>query len=1843
MNILYQARKNTLFFILFLLLSFTSRAQLINWKQGSDETFVFEISNQEALRLLQSNPGDGLVTKMLHTPIGSFTREWTPKPKQGHFIFANIHKNRVNYRYHLVMPFQVFLFKEYGVLTLQVVDKDGNIRKDAKVRLNKKRIYYDRVSQTYTVNDESDKVMRILTVELDGFQVFFDLEKHLVYPSWNHNNSDDRPEFYSYLITDKNKYKPGEVVRFKSYALTGNRRPLKQNLQLWMRTTNYNYKKITEIEPHRPGSFAGEVQLHDSLNLRLDQHYTIQLREQSGRIVSSTSFKYEDYELYGNKLEATLSTHNHYYPNTNQLEIKATDANGLFLPDLKTDVTIKRKRVLNSYTSVLVLPDTLFHQQLVLDSHAPTRIDIPADLFSESDCEYEVWVSTITFDNQPMKSYLQAVYYRSSYDILQTIEDGKLRFSFTDLGVEKPIQAELMYDGGKTKKVTLPHLETFNQSLSSYSIRLDNPRMSKGFSTSWIKAGLSLKGGIDNGVLNLNLENPLGIEFTWYVYEGDMMIQKGAGKDFDFKKHYPVDETKTYYAEIFYRIGKQEHVYRRTYTVQPQHLRVDLDMPERIYPGQQVTGQIKVSDYNGRPVSNVDLTAFSFNTQLGYQVPNLPYFGDNALTREQRVSYSMRDKTYSYNGPLDFDYWNRKARLSEMEYYRFTYPHGTMYKKAVNTPDSITQFAPYVMCGGNEEKIYVIELDGVPVYYSWTEQPKAYSFPVKAGHPYRITLRLHNRALVIDSFRFVPHEKLIFSVDMEHPPKEGVTQLFLGNHANSTEVQRYRSTIASFPPPATGVSAYFRKDSTDYLVYHALFNRRNRILVGPIPQGYASYNGNVTYRHQGGYYYSFEDNIVYKEPEPRTIPASFTSSLSTTFSNLNDFYLSDRVMKQRIENSKSNRYIWHPSVIHVSQSGVELRIRLSQNKNISGVSNLILQSNTSGKVLLPDEYRYGKKRFSQIPADNYNIIVLYNDGRYLKQDSVSVERGTYVEIKMDDLPLHPKDSLSEEWLMLNTHSAEIADRGYDRMNETVTQSARYNHTETNKVGEVRGYVYDESGEPLIGVSVSVKGTTIGTVTDIDGFFRVNMGGYGDVLVFSYIGYNTKEIKIADKTELRVTLQEDSQVLSEVVVVGYGVSRKSDMTGSVSSVSAAENKTVAGEEVEETAEESVREAEEKLYAELMLLNGLRKNFSDVGFWEPRLYTNRRGKAEFTVTFPDNITKWDAVVYAMNRRLMTGTARKSIRSYKPLMGELKTPQFLTVGDSSDFAGTVRNYTQDSLIRGNVNFIMGTDTLMRKEVSFEKSQNEKLSVTAVNTDSLTTQFIFTRNDGYRDGEERTIPVVPQGARLAKGSLSFLRNGDEVSFQANTGEEWNITITGQQLDIYVDATYYLMGYEYACNEQLASKLIGLLNYKICTTYNNNTFEHDDKVNEIIRRLLLNQNNQHLWSWWGRSPDVSYWMSSHIIKALKMAKEASYEVNLNTSGIENRYLYGASYRETTLSDIEMIHSISGLNNNGRLKPMADSLMKMVRRYELREDTLVRKNKNYRPYSYLREKLLLWEMQQNDSMESVRDSVLPYLKEDILGRVYCTDGKRPYSWYADNLATSLIAYRIVRQDSALAHFKEPMQLAILASRQNGWNTYQASSAVAAILPDLLAESSTKAHIAGIKVSGKENKEITQFPYQITLHHGESLSVEKVDGMPLIYNAYCVKRVTEENETKAFRITTSLAQPELVEGIPVKMVVNLQVKQEGAEYVMIEVPIPAGCSYADKASYYRYPETYREYFKEKTMIYCQRMPVGTYSFVIELLPRYTGSYILNPAKAELMYFPVINANNSLRRVDVTTRE
>ncbi|MGE8381411.1 MAG: carboxypeptidase-like regulatory domain-containing protein, partial [Sphingobacterium sp.] len=131
---------------------------------------------------------------------------------------------------------------------------------------------------------------------------------------------------------------------------------------------------------------------------------------------------------------------------------------------------------------------------------------------------------------------------------------------------------------------------------------------------------------------------------------------------------------------------------------------------------------------------------------------------------------------------------------------------------------------------------------------------------------------------------------------------------------------------------------------------------------------------------------------------------------------------------------------------------------------------------------------------------------------------------------------------------------------FQQVNAAVATSANYEGKSfvkevRNLQQQLKGKVLDATGKPLVGASVAVKGTSNGTQSDAQGNFSVEAKS-GDVLVVTSVGYKSKEVTVAGAT-ITVQLEEDQGQLDEVVVVGYGTMRKSDVTGSIAMVKGAD--------------------------------------------------------------------------------------------------------------------------------------------------------------------------------------------------------------------------------------------------------------------------------------------------------------------------------------------------------------------------------------------------------------------------------------------------------------------------------------------------------------------------------------------------------------------------------------------------------------------------------------------------------------------------------------------------------------
>src|SRR5690554_791629 len=184
-----------------------------------------------------------------------------------------------------------------------------------------------------------------------------------------------------------------------------------------------------------------------------------------------------------------------------------------------------------------------------------------------------------------------------------------------------------------------------------------------------------------------------------------------------------------------------------------------------------------------------------------------------------------------------------------------------------------------------------------------------------------------------------------------------------------------------------------------------------------------------------------------------------------------------------------------------------------------------------------------KEVLNEIENQTDYLFIYNNEVNTNKTVSVKTKNGTVRKVLTHVLKDSDIDFLMEGNHIILSYIEEKKEEKAKEIVEVVVQQGK----------TVTGRVADINGESLPGVAVLIKGTSKGTITDIDGNFTLTDISESEILQFSYVGMKTQEVKVGDQTTISVSMIEDSIGLDEFVAIGYGSVRKSDITGSVSRV------------------------------------------------------------------------------------------------------------------------------------------------------------------------------------------------------------------------------------------------------------------------------------------------------------------------------------------------------------------------------------------------------------------------------------------------------------------------------------------------------------------------------------------------------------------------------------------------------------------------------------------------------------------------------------------------------------------
>jgi hypothetical protein len=369
---------------------------------------------------------------------------------------------------------------------------------------------------------------------------------------------------------------------------------------------------------------------------------------------------------------------------------------------------------------------------------------------------------------------------------------------------------------------------------------------------------------------------------------------------------------------------------------------------------------------------------------------------------------------------------------------------------------------------------------------------------------------------------------------------------------------------------------------------------------------------------------------------------------------------------------------------------------------------------------------------------------------------------------------------------------------------------------------------------------------------------------------------------------------------------------------------------------------------------------------------------------------------------------------------------------------------------------------------------------------------------------------------------------------------------------------------------------------------------------------------------------DESLWISLHILEAITHAEQLGYKTSINKNQITELLIWELESSHDFYEKIRILKILNLLGSQINNQPYITDL---------------ERTKNIS----LNGLLNLIELKQLCGIDYNLDTLDYYKKTTLFGNTYYSDETKATNLLNNDIQNSLLAYKIIKADSIIdSQGLTKMQNYFLENRKNGYwrNTYESAQIIETILPDLLKGQSELSK-PELSLKGDINRTISEFPFEMNINSTQKIEVSKTGDFPVYFTSY--QRYWDNNPTlkmEDFEISTSFDNKPitiLTAGQETKLITKVTIKKD-AEYVMINIPIPGGCSYADKKNNLR-NESHREYFKNETTIFCDYLPKGEYTFEIELITRYSGIYTINPAKIELMYFPTFNANNDIKTIKI----
>ncbi len=1865
---------------------------LSNSQRNSYFTYVYRLSAKEVKGLISYNFDENLLLNRQAIDSFKTNSSYCRDLPIGNYLFLKAEGDNLEYQLINKSNLRAEATDNGRDLLIYVIENEnGKGVQDAEVFVNKKVICYDKTQGVYLLTNSNRQ--GTLTIIKNSDTAFYELHReiynsgfqrvlrkisytkpiyYLVYPFrtlyWgirqyglgfgithlfnSHRYSDGNEGFITF---NKPKYLPGDTVKWKAFILNKNHRPSKNEI---IATICARYsgkeKEIARLWPQTKGAYVHEFVLKDSL--KINSWYNLQLKKKAGKkTLLQGAFYLEDYQLDETTYTLNSTENKYYFGDSLIFIVTGKDANGMNLLDSEVEMKVNPEEVHQYLDTKVFIPDKIWSSSKVLEPSGETRFSMPSNNLPCANLDLTVVATFRNSNNEVHKESKIVSFMGSKQSIKARLDSNMLVAEYLENGI--PVSASgwltAFYKSDTLFKraVNFPLSEPFIESVTRYC-----------FTAKTAKTELELvenKSLVDinyfrtKDSLHIEVLNPRKLEFRYCIYRGKAeKYLEGIARELKWTNQDPGKDS--YFIELNYLWNGEAEKESRSIHFYENNLNVAIDQPVNVYPGEKVKVKVKVTDFQSNPVQNVNLTANAVNAQFkNIEPPDVPYLGKGHRELPVFNHFFIERPEVKRSYPLRKS-WAEKMHLSTNPYYRIHFPDSFMSVLYDSLKSTSAQFAPYVFNNGRRQTVYLVVLDKEPLYYYDLSPTGPYSFKGEAGF-HTIRLRLWDREIRIDSVLLKVGQKLELSLELSKIPASMVI-MKVRWQLDQTDVDKLNRKVMFLNDNFRNHFAYlWQKDNVVYLSGHTSWN----YLAGFFDYDsihFALKDGFQTdFFFEPGYEYTIDNKLIKMRSKDHNLISGRLSYISL-FPPFGEKALEISDIQFKSKPQKQN-YLYEINPKSTTRGNGTFLLDYSGD---SLVTRVVIYSSKGD--FNPRFYKGRPSKYYDLPPGYYNFLFQTESLNYLQLDSVCIIANGLLfqrlsDLKSNTLQKSTRDSLlkyESNW----TKEIPIKQVGVEK-----TYSSNY--TGGGK-GALKGKVLDKvTKEPIPFANIILEsGEDImgGTTSDFDGNFTIKpiTPGKYDLKV-TFLGYNTVivtgiVVNLDKITFFDVEMESTTASLDAVYCIAYKVpliSRDRTSTSgfvSISEIAKMPNRsadaiatTVGGVFSADGERGSVRGQRSEgtvMYIDGIRVRGsyslpdenswsaetpeipfssIRSNFNDCGYWVPNLITDKNGEATFDVKFPDNITTWKSWTLAINDKKQSGYGYTETKSRKSLVANLALPRFLIQGDNCNIVGKSLNYTlKPQQIK--TEFRLNKQLLKTRELSLDKVYIDTLMISPGNQDSVSLQYSLSRPDGYYDGEERKISVFKVGVEEAKGEFHVLNNDTTITIDlADDAKEISVYAQDNILETMLKELDYLKDYPYWCMEQTASKLKAYLLERKIASRLGQKFKHEGEIRKLVTKLERGQNDNGSWGWWDHS-NPNIWMSAYVMEVLSAANAMGIRISFLEKGAE----FLLNHRNQASKD-ELLKVLNTLMLIKAEFPVANDIIKLQR------DSL-----------NIFQKLQVLRLKQMTGLQVDIKEVLSMKKQSVFGSYYWGEESDP--WFNNITNSTLMAYHIIEASDSL----HPALQAIgnyfleLKSAKKWHNTIITAEILSTILPLQLKNTTKIKSTISVELSGAVNQSFTKFPMSFSFETQSSkLIVHKSGNGPLFITAFSKswnshpEKVDSIFDVKSWFEVNHVRIDSLKAGEESELVVEVNI-MKAADYCMLEVPIPAGCSYGDNANSGNYEEVHREYFKHKTSIFCEHVRMGKHIYRIKLQPRFSGIYTLNPVKFEQMYFPIIFGRDEIKK-------